>query len=129
ALTMIFRLDAALLAATLGLALWWRDRRFPWRFALAGLLPVLLFLLYLHHTFGAVIPNTMAAKQSELAAGYSYTGEEWRWLCRSLGLLGALSLWVAVALAAVTGLARAARRRLSPSGRLGFVVFLWLLVH
>jgi hypothetical protein len=32
-------------------------------------------------------------------------------------------------MAAFTGLARAARRRLGPIGRLGLVVFLWLLAH
>jgi hypothetical protein len=126
---MIFRLDAALLAGILGLALWWRGRRFPWRFALAGLVPVLFFLLYLHHTFGTVIPSTMAAKQSELAVGYSYTLEEWRWLWRSSGLLGCITLAMGVIIAALGGLEAASRRPPGRPGWLALVVLLWLLAH
>lgn len=130
ALAMIFRLDAALLAGILGLALWRCRRRFPWLFAVAGLLPVLFFLLYLHHTFGAVIPNTMAAKQSELATmGYSYTVEEWRWLWRSAGLLGCFTLAMGVIAAAFGGFEAVSRRGPGPPAWLALVVLLWLLDH
>ncbi|HYG61937.1 MAG TPA: hypothetical protein VEL74_05115 [Thermoanaerobaculia bacterium] len=128
ALAMIFRLDAALLAGILGLALWWRRRRFPLAFALAGLVPVLLFLLYLHLTFGAVIPNTMAAKQSELPAAYSYTLEEWRWLGRSLTFVGRLSLLLAVLGAVLFGSLPLARRR-GAAGAVALVLILWLAAH
>jgi len=122
---MICRLDAGLLAAILGLALWRERRRFPWAFALAGLLPLAAFLGWLHAELGAIVPNTMTAKQSELKllADPSYTAREWRWLRRGLswtgGLtLGALALWAAI---------EAIRRR--PASRLAAVLGLWLLAH
>jgi hypothetical protein len=126
AAAMMIRLDAALLAGILGLTLWWRGRRFPWRFAVAGLVPVLLFLAWLQASFGAVIPNTMAAKQSELAPGApSYLEEQWRWLGRSLPLPGRLVL---LAAALWGGIGAAVRRREVPGG-FALVLLLWIAAH
>ncbi|HEX4959386.1 MAG TPA: hypothetical protein VF173_01010 [Thermoanaerobaculia bacterium] len=126
---MICRLDAALLAGVLGLALWIKERRFPLRFAVAGLLPVSLFLLYLQSAFGTVIPNTMAAKQSELGVAHvSYTLQEWEWLRRELPLwsslaLLALSAWGAIELVLLT------RRRGVAATALGWTAILWIVAH
>lgn len=128
---MICRLDAGLLAALLGLALWAKQRRFPWAFALAGLLPLAAFLGWLYAEFGAIVPNTMAAKQSELvlAGSPSYTAREWRWFRRGVSGAGCVALF-GLALWAVTegGLA-ALRRRHVPGGWLAAVLGLWLLAH
>ncbi|HKH46684.1 MAG TPA: hypothetical protein VKM72_18660 [Thermoanaerobaculia bacterium] len=129
---MICRLDAGLLAAILGLALWRERRRFPWAFALAGLLPLAAFLGWLHAELGAIIPNTMSAKQSELkllADAPSYTAREWRWLRRGLSWTGGLTL-CALALWAVGEGGRAVlKHRPIPGGRLAAVLGLWLLSH
>jgi hypothetical protein len=129
AAAMICRLDAGLLAAVLGLELWRSKRRFPWAFALAGLLPLAAFLGWLHTELGAVIPHTMSAKQSELkllAEAPSYTAREWRWLRRDLSWTGGLTL-LALALWAVAEAVR--RRRSIPGGRLAAVLGFWLLAH
>ncbi|HBL27239.1 MAG TPA: hypothetical protein DD490_10430 [Acidobacteria bacterium] len=133
AAAMICRLDAGLLAALLGLELWRERRRFPWAFALAGLLPLALFLGWLQADFGAVVPETMAAKQLRLplpAGGdISYNLRAWRWLWRSapgaagIVLLG-LALW-----SLAEGAYAALRRRSVPAGRLAAVTALWLLAH
>jgi arabinofuranosyltransferase len=129
---MACRLDAGLLAAILGLALWRQRRSFPWAFALAGLLPLAVYLGWLQTEFGAIVPNTMAAKQSELKlveAGYSYTLREWRWLRRGVPLAGCLAL-LGCALWALGEGARAVwRRQPVPGGQLAAVLGLWLLGH
>ncbi|HEX3555094.1 MAG TPA: hypothetical protein VIA62_17865 [Thermoanaerobaculia bacterium] len=126
---MICRLDAALLAGVLGLALWIRERRFPLKFAVAGLLPIALFLLYMYGAFGSIIPNTMAAKQSELgAARVSYTLEEWAWLRRELPLASCLILLVLAGWGAVEGVL-ASRRRGLPAMALGWVAAFWIIAH
>jgi hypothetical protein len=130
-MAMICRLDAGLLAALLGLALWAKHRRFPWVFALAGLLPLAAFLGWLYAEFGAIVPNTMAAKQSELAlAGSpSYTAREWRWFRRGVSGGGCVALF-GLALWAVTEWVRAVLlRQTVSSGRLAAVLGLWLLAH
>ncbi|HYX26340.1 MAG TPA: hypothetical protein VFC23_19460 [Thermoanaerobaculia bacterium] len=130
---MICRLDAALLAGLLGLALWVRERRFPWRFAVAGLLPISLFLLYLYAAFGTILPNTMAAKQSELGAAHvSYTLEEWAWLRRELPLAGCLVLLALAGWGAVEGVLACRRRgfpAVFPAMALGGVAALWIVAH
>lgn len=106
ALAMVFRLDAGLLGLAVGLVLIWRDRGVPWRFAAAGLGAVGPFLIYLQQRFGTIVPNTLAGKQSELAAAsYGYSWAQWSWLRRGLPLLSCLVL---LGLAAL-GLALAVR--------------------
>lgn len=127
---MACRLDAALLAGILGLALWWSRRRFPWVFALAGLLPLALFLGWLWNEFGAIVPNTMDAKQSELATGaYSYTAKQWTWLRRSLPLAGCAALLGLALWAIGEGVRAVSQRRSVPAGRFAAVLGLWLFVH
>ena len=129
---MACRLDAGLLAAILGLALWWRRRRFPWAFALAGLLPLALFLVWLQAEAGAIVPNTMFAKQSEMKlveAGYSYTAREWRWLRRGLSWAGCIALF-GLALWALAEGGRAVLRRRAVFGSWPAAVLgLWLVGH
>lgn len=114
AAAMLCRLDAGLAAAALGLALWIVHRRFPWRFAVAGLAPLLAYLAWLQAEFGAVLPNTLAAKQSEAATtGRGYGAWEWAWLERSFGTMGRwwLLALAAAGMALIVGRAVAARRR------------------
>ncbi len=129
---MACRLDAGLLAAILGLALWRQRRRFPWAFALAGLLPLAVFLVWLQAEAGAIVPNTMMAKQSEMKlveAGYSYTVREWRWLRRGVSWAGCIALF-GLALWAVAEGGRAVQRRRSvPGGQIAAVLGLWLVAH
>jgi hypothetical protein len=73
ATAMICRFDAGLLVGLIGLAVWWRHRLFPWRFTLAGLVPVSVFALALVTEFGTVVPVTLSAKQSEFSPTSSYT--------------------------------------------------------
>ena len=59
-----FRPDAGVGLAALGLLLWRERRRFPLRFALVAALVLAAGLLASGLYFGAVIPNTLAAKRS-----------------------------------------------------------------
>ena len=125
ALAMALRLDAALAAAALGLTLWAARRRFPLRFALAGLAPLALWLGWLALRFGAVVPNTLAAKRGELArALHGYTAYEWLWLARSLSIPGALALLALAAAGALVGWRRGLLAR--PFFR---ALALWLALH
>ncbi len=139
---MLCRLDAGLAAAAIGLALWIVRRRFPWRFAAAGLAPLLPYLAWLQVEFGAVVPNTLAAKQTEAAiATRGYGAWQWEWLERSFGMAGR---WWLLALAAV-GAALAVRplaarrdRRIGlgageatprPAGAALAVLAAWVVLH
>lgn len=115
AAAILCRLDAALAAAAIGLALWIVRRRFPWRFALAGMAPLLPYLAWLQIEFGAVVPNTLAAKQTEAAiAARGYGAWQWEWLERSFDTAGR---WWLAALAAF-GAALAVRGALAARGGL-----------
>lgn len=128
---MICRLDAGLLAALLGLALWAKHRKLPWAFALAGLLPLAAFLGWLHAEFGVIVPNTMAAKQSELtlAGSLSYTAREWRWFRRGVSGAGSAALLGLALWALAEGGRAVVRRRHVPGGWLAVVLGLWLIAH
>jgi hypothetical protein len=123
------RLDAAALAGLVGLALWLRERRFPRTLALAGLAPLALWLGWLWSTYGRIVPVTLAAKHSELAASgqLSYTAAEWEWLRRTLPAPAAVALLL-LAAAGVVALARS-RRALPGAALVGAVTGAWLLVH
>lgn len=98
---MILRLDAGLAAAGIGIVLWLSRRRFPGKFAIAGLCPLGLWLAGLYSRFGTWVPATLAAKRSEYSfATAAYSRAEWNWLRRSLPLSGCLVL---VALAILGG--------------------------
>lgn len=93
ALAASFRLDSGLALAALGLLLWWRSRRFPWRFALAGLAGLAAVALALTAYYGSFVPATLAAKRAELAlAAPGYGAAQWAWLGRIYGEAGALAL-------------------------------------
>lgn len=93
AAAMILRLDAGLAAASFGLVLWLSRRRFPGRFALAGSVPVAIWLAGLSSRFGTIVPATLAGKRSEYAAFVeAYSVAEWHWLRRSLPLSGCVVL-------------------------------------
>jgi arabinofuranosyltransferase len=90
---MILRLDAGLAAASIGTLLWLSRKRFPWKFAVAGLAPLALWLAGLWSRFGTFIPATLAGKRAEYStATAAYTLAEWNWLRRSLPLSGCLVL-------------------------------------
>lgn len=106
---MLCRLDAGIAVAAIGVALWSHRHRFPWRFAAAGLSPLLAYLGWLDAEFGTILPNTLAAKQSEAAAATrGYGAWQWAWLERSFGRTGR---WWLLGLAAA-GAARVAWRGL-----------------
>lgn len=125
ALAMALRLDAALAAAALGVTLWTARRRFPVAFSLAGLLPLAPWLGWLALRFGAVVPNTLAAKRGEIGrALHGYTEYEWFWLARTLSAPGAVALLVlAAAGAAVAWRAGLHRRTFFRA------LALWLALH
>ena len=90
---MILRLDAGLAAAAIGIVLWFSIERFPWKFAVAGLAPLALWLAGLWSRFGTWIPATLAGKRAEYSeATAAYSLAEWDWLRRSLPLSGCLVL-------------------------------------
>lgn len=133
AAAMLCRLDAALAAGAVGLGLWLRHRRFPRRFAAAGLLPLVPYLGWLWLRFGTVLPNTLAGKRSEAAAEIAYSAAEWGWLGRSWGGAGRSALLV-LALAGLALLTSSLRRgggRRPPSGRGAAlaVIAAWVLAH
>jgi len=99
ALAMTLRLDAAAGALAIGVVLWTRRRRPPWRYGAAGLLPLLPWLAWLEGRFGTVVPATLAAKRSESAGGglLAYSRAEWHWLHRDLPRASALWLGVLAA--------------------------------
>ena len=108
AAAMLCRLDAALAAGAIGVALWTCRRRVPWRFAAAGLAPVVPYLLWLEERFGTVIPNTLAGKRGEASlAPLGYGASEWAWLERAFGGLGRAALVVLAAAGAAWLLWRA----------------------
>jgi hypothetical protein len=122
---MIFRLDAGLAAAAIGLVAWIARRRFPARFAAAGLLPLALWLALLHSRFSRIVPNTLAGKRAELAgAAPGYSAQEWSWLLRTLPTGGAIVLLVLSA----AGLA-AALRRASAGTPVLAALALWIVLH
>jgi hypothetical protein len=111
ALAATLRLDALLGGGALGAALWWRRRRLPVAYASTALVPVALWLVLLWLAFGAVVPSTLAAKQSELAADTpGYTLAQWRWLTRTMPASSAFAL-AALALAGAWALVRGGRWR------------------
>lgn len=139
AAAMALRLDAALAATAVGVVLWWRGRRLPWRYGVAGLLPLAAWLALLWTKFGTVLPNTLAGKRSEAGASAAggivhwlgYTRAEWSWLHRELP--SAAALWLlALAAAGAVLLVFALRRRADLRARhLPFVAALagWVVAH
>lgn len=122
---MILRLDAGLAAAAIGIVLWLSRKRFPWKFAVAGLVPLALWLAGLWSRFGTWIPATLAGKRAEYSdATAAYTLAEWNWLRRSLPLSGCLVL---LALA-VLGAAVCAKRGLWKHPTV-LALTLWLVSH
>jgi len=114
AAAMLCRLDAALAAGVIGVALWIHRRRLPWRFAVAGLAPLVPYLLWLHARFGTVMPATLAGKRGEASfAALGYGAAEWAWLGRAFGGFGRAALIALAAAGAAWLLGRtlATRRR------------------
>jgi hypothetical protein len=125
AAAMIVRLDAGLAAAAIGLTAWVREKRFPTRFAAAGLLPVALWLTGLYSRFGHIVPNTLAAKRAGLEVdGPGYTAQEWAWLGRTLPMGGAIVLLILGA----AGMAMALRRAARETSVLAALA-LWIILH
>lgn len=119
------RFDAGLAAAALGILLWVDRRKLPWRYGLAGLLPITASLVWLHSTFGTFLPNTLQGKRSELAlVTAGYLRSEYGWLVRSFD---ARSAPLIVALAAA-GLVATGRLRGRPR-RFAIAFGGWLIAH
>lgn len=79
-LAFLTRYDAALLAGLLGVAAWWRDRRFPWRTTLAFFLLATPWLVFSQVYFGSILPQPLMAKESYFTSG-AYLGRvyiQWR---------------------------------------------------
>jgi hypothetical protein len=109
-LAVWMRPDAAIGVAALFVLLWMEERRLPWRFALVAALVVLAGGAATWSWFGAVLPNTLAAKQG-LGEGSAFRtagiggfwralepilprhwGHAWRWIALA-GALGQIPLW------------------------------------
>jgi len=89
----MLRLDAGLAALVFGLVWWARRRRFPWRLAVAGSLPLALYAGWLWLHFGQLLPDTLDAKQAEMIfTRGSLTAAQWAWLVRVCGTLGGIAL-------------------------------------
>ena len=74
------RYDAALLAALLGVAAWWRDRSFPWRTTLAFFAVAMPWLFFSQLYFGSILPQPLSAKESYFTTS-AYLGQvylQWR---------------------------------------------------
>lgn len=132
---MVCRLDAALAALVLGLALVARRRRLPLTYGLAAAALVAPCLAWVWSQTGSLLPNTLAGKRGEAGiSGLSYGGAELAWLERSLG--GDLAAWVLAALV-LAGAAALIGRLRRPSAHRGLrrdwpaLVTLagWLLLH
>jgi hypothetical protein len=128
------RLDAALAAGVLLPVLLLRDRPAARRFALSFGLPVALFVggLLLH--FGAVVPNTLAAKQAEQTADLpTYGLRQWRWWVRTLPAPGAAALVLALAGVAAATAVKGCRARgvlaAAPEPVAAAVLATWLVAH
>jgi len=125
AIAMLFRLDAGLAAASIGVVWWWKRKRFPAAFAVAGLAPVVPGLIWLQGRFGSFLPNSLAGKQAEYAvAAMPYTLAEWSWLRRTLPLVACLLL-LALAFAGMLAL----RRRAPWTHPIALALGLWLVSH
>ncbi|MCP4661895.1 MAG: hypothetical protein GY856_41355 [bacterium] len=125
AIAMLFRLDAGLAAASIGVVLWWKRKRFPVAFAVAGLAPLVLGLVWLQGRFGSFLPNSMAGKQAEYGVdAIHYTLSEWSWLRRTLPLVACITL-LGLAVAGVFAL----RRRAPWTHPIALALGLWLLSH
>jgi hypothetical protein len=85
-------LDAGIALCVVGLGLLLRDKRFPYRFAAAGILPLLVWLTMLYSRFGRVVPATLAAKQVEGVAAGSYDLAEWMWFRETMSVTGCVAI-------------------------------------
>ncbi|HTQ81128.1 MAG TPA: hypothetical protein VMM92_14105, partial [Thermoanaerobaculia bacterium] len=84
-LATLFRLDALLVAGSIGLLAWVVKRRFPWAYTLTVAALLAPFLAWLQARFHTIVPVTLGAKRAELAlAGSGYTRAQLGWLERCL---------------------------------------------
>ena len=130
----MLRLDAGLAAVIFGLVVWQQRRRaqrpfpwrsFPWRLALAGTVPLALYVSGLWAWFGHVLPDTLGAKQAETVwVSGSLTAAQWAWLTRTLSTPGAVTLLSLAAAGVAALLAARAWRRPAPAA-----AGLWLAGH
>lgn len=118
---MFLRLDAGLGAAVLGLVEWRRRGRFPRLYAIAGLVPLAVWLVFLQAYYGRLVPLTLAGKRA--LRDVPYTFREWQMFSSTLPPAG----WAALLGGALVALGIVVwRGRRHPMiAALG----LWLLVH
>lgn len=119
---MCLRLDAGLAALVLGLVAWASRRRFPVRFAAAGLGVLGAWLAFLGVYFGRVVPNTFGGKTA--LHEVHTTQRQWQTLTASLPTASSVVLLV-VAAAGLVVLWRKGLWRRPPVAALG----LWVLGH
>jgi hypothetical protein len=136
-LAFLTRYDGALFVAALFLTLSWKDRRPPWRLALAASVIVAPWLVFAQLYFGSVLPNTLPAKASTMgildyapaalgiqaseALGFLrqlFPGSAWKWLVDGLGL--------SLVLAAVAGAPKLLGRNGLSLCTLSFPLVLWI---
>lgn len=119
---MFLRLDAGLAALAIGLVEWWRGKRFPAAYAVAGILPLAAWLLFLQSYYGQVVPMTFRGKKA--LAEVPYTLRQWQTL--TLTLPKASAVWLlGGALAGLAALARSQLWRRPAALALGS----WLAAH
>lgn len=118
-LGIMMRMDAGLGALMIGLVALVRRRRIPWAYGLAGVLPLALWLPFLHAHFGQVIPSTLEAKRSIVTPDFpSYGMQQWYYLCWALSESGRWNLLALLVLASRGATSVGALlARLAPGGR------------
>lgn len=87
---MFLRLDAGLAALVIGLVAWWRQRRPPWGYGLAGVLPLTAWLFFLYVYFGRFVPLTIEGKKALREVPYSL--RQWQMLTATLPVASSLVL-------------------------------------
>jgi len=128
-LGIFVRMDAGIGALMIGLVAIARYRRIPWRFGLAGVLPLAIWFPFLHSQFGSILPATLEAKRLILQPGFpTYTAQQFnymRWAVSEPACWNLLGM-------SLLGLATAALRiTRSPRGgaHVATVIALWVLTQ
>jgi hypothetical protein len=122
---IFLRLDAGLAALSISIVYWVGQKKFPWRFALSGILPLIPWLSFLLVHFRHIIPDTLTVKQFEQTLthlGWNFT--IWSWLQRTLHLAGSVAFIGFSGLGLVLGI-----RNFFHKDAMTYALILWIISH